>query len=205
VDKPAGWLSVPARLAGEDARPVLGRRLEEALGCRLWPVHRLDAEVTGIILYAKDAEAHREAGRWFEAREVDKAYEALTEGTVPVSSAASGAPEIWRSQLLRGKKRAYESPHGKAAETAARPLGMVEAEGGPALQWALTPRTGRPHQLRFELAKHGFPILGDALYGASRPWPKGGIALRCVRLGFAACRGAAALGLPDTLAVAGLA
>lgn len=205
VDKPADWLSVPSRLGEREQRPCLGTTLEAELGVRLWPVHRLDAEVTGLILFAKNAAAHRQASGWFEQRTVDKSYEAWTEGAPP---AATGEA-LWRSCLLRGKKRAYESPHGKPAETLARCLGQVPgADGQAALRWELKPLTGRAHQLRFELARHGHPILGDALYGATRPFRHGaghGIALRCVRLDFARCQGAAALGLPAELTVPPLA
>jgi tRNA pseudouridine32 synthase / 23S rRNA pseudouridine746 synthase len=200
VDKPPGWLSVPGRTPDE-ARPVLGRELERELGMRLWPVHRLDAEVTGVIVFAKDAEAHRAASGWFEERAIEKVYEALSEGDGP----AADTEQVWRSRLLRGKKRAYESPAGKDCETLARCVGKAETGQGSAWRWRLEPKTGRPHQLRFELARHGHPILGDALYGAKRPWDGGGIALRCVRLGFARCDGAASLGLPVELMTKGLA
>ncbi len=197
ADKPAGWLSVPARTGAADPRTCLGLALEAALGLRLWPVHRLDAEVSGLILFAKNADAHRAANGWFERREVEKRYEALTDGDPGAAAKVAG---VWRSRILRGKKRAYESPHGKDAETVARLLGRR----GDLLAWDLEPRTGRPHQLRYELAKHGFPIAGDSLYGSTRPHAGGGIALRCVGLGFAGCGQAAELGLPEALAVPSL-
>ena len=53
---------------------------EQQLGQRLWPVHRLDREVSGLVLFARTAEAHRLAGGAFEGRRVDKQYQALTEG-----------------------------------------------------------------------------------------------------------------------------
>ncbi len=201
VDKPAGWLSVPSRWGERDARPCLGRRLEADLGSRLFPVHRLDEEVSGIILFARTAPAHAAASGWFEARQVGKHYEAWTEspaGAVPAPFAAT-----WRARLLRGKKRAYESPHGKDSETVARMVGPARGLAPPALAWELDPVTGRSHQLRFDLARHGYPILGDALYGASRPFLPAAIALRCVRLRFLDAA-AARLGLPEALEAPGL-
>lgn len=200
ADKPPGWLSVPSRWGAADERPCLGRILEAHLGVRLWPLHRLDEEVTGLVLFARDASAHAEASRWFEHGLVDKHYEAFTE-------LAGAAPppfeDTWRSRLLRGKKRAYESPHGKPCETRARLVGEEEVAGSRVLSWELQPLTGRPHQLRVELARHGHPILGDVLYGAHRSLPGGSIALRCVRLGFRA-PSATGLGLPEALGVRGL-
>lgn len=199
VDKPPGWLTVPSRAGEADPRPCLGRQLERELGVRLWPVHRLDVEVSGLVLFAKDAEAHRAANAWFEGRSVSKVYEALTEGAL--ESARVGHPVEWRSSLQRGKRRTFESPHGKPAVTRATCLGP-RPDG--ALFWRLEPLTGRPHQLRVHLAVHGFPIVGDMLYGARRPHAGEGIALRAVRLDFSACAEAARLGLPPRLEVEGL-
>ena len=203
ADKPAGWLSVPGRFGERDPRPVLGRILQERLGMRLWPVHRLDEEATGIVLFALDAPAHARASAWFEHRRVAKTYEALAE--IPAAGPPRTLAETWRSKLLRGKKRAYESEAGKPSETRARLAGVAPAPGGDALAFELEPVTGRPHQLRYEMARHGFPILGDELYGARRPFLPGAIALRCVRLRFLDEADAAALGLPAEISAPPLA
>ncbi|MCC7441835.1 MAG: RNA pseudouridine synthase [Bdellovibrionales bacterium] len=183
IDKPAGWLSVPGRFGDgdeRDRRAVAGRWLEEKLGARVWPVHRLDAEVSGLLLFALDAGTHRALQKLFEGRGIEKRYEALTsQGEAPPEG-----EQRWESKIVRGKRRSFEAPHGKDSITLARCLGpaRAEAEAPPAHRWDLQPLTGRPHQLRFELARHGFPILGDTLYGSQTPWPPGGIALRAVSL-----------------------
>ncbi len=197
VDKPAGVLTTPSRQGEADPRPCLGLELQAALGVRLWPVHRLDVEVSGLVVFALHAEAHRAASAWFEGRDVHKVYEALTErgrGEPPAAEVE------WRSLLLRGKKRAYESPHGKEALTRARCVGPRDGWLG----WRLEPLTGRPHQLRVHLAGHGFPIAGDVLYGATLAYPGPGIGLRAVLLDLARCPGRAELGLPERLEVPGL-
>ncbi|MBI5510457.1 MAG: RNA pseudouridine synthase [Deltaproteobacteria bacterium] len=193
VDKPAGWLTVPGRSGDTDLRPILGRVLEAEIKARLFPVHRLDAEVSGLVLFAKDAEAHKAANRWFERGTVAKVYEALTDGDP--AGLTAGAPVVWRSRLLRGKKRAYDSPHGKLAVTRATFLGV---ESG-ALVWTLEPQTGRPHQLRWHLAQRGYPILGDTLYGSRLKLATGGIALRAVSIDLTDCLDRAAFALPDRL------
>ena len=197
VDKPAGWLSVPARRRA-DPRPCVGLELQRALGSRIWPVHRLDEPVSGVLLFARTARAHRLANGWFEQRQVRKFYQALTEGDP--AGLVGGKRVEWRSSIKRGKRRAYESPGGRPAVTRARFVGR-RREG---LAWELEPLTGRPHQLRVHLAARGFPVLGDALYGAARPWPGGGIALRAVRLELEACPGARDAGLPVRIEVAPL-
>jgi tRNA pseudouridine32 synthase/23S rRNA pseudouridine746 synthase len=187
-------LTVPGRFGDGDGGPSLGRALEQQLGQRLWPVHRLDREVSGLVLFARDAQAHRQASAAFEGRRVDKQYEALTEGAALIVSCP--AEFTWNSRLVRGKKRAFEAPHGKPALTRAEALARVAA--GPWLapaspvpsppqlvRWRLYPETGRAHQLRVHLARAGFPVAGDALYGAhTRLIQPEAIALRSVRLAF---------------------
>jgi tRNA pseudouridine32 synthase/23S rRNA pseudouridine746 synthase len=176
VDKPAQWLAVPGR-DPKDTRPVLGRELEKQLNLQIFPIHRLDAEVSGLILYGKTAAFHREANALFENKKITKTYQAFT----PPGKFDVQAQLQWESTILRGKKRAYEAAYGKKAITLAR----LKEEHPRYWEWRLNPVTGRAHQLRFELAKHGCPIFGDVLYGSTEPWPEG-IALRAVTLEFPA-------------------
>ena len=181
-----------------DSRPCEGIEWQEKLKTRLFPVHRLDEEVTGILLFAKSDIAHREASLWFENRQISKSYEALTE-------AKAGAYEIgkvltWKSKLLRGKKRAYEKDFGKPSVTESEFLGAGFVKDS--WFWRLKPVTGRPHQLRFEMYKHQHPVLGDVLYGAEAPWGSSlGIALRAVRLDLSGCDARERYGLPLELKV----
>lgn len=192
VDKPAGWLSVPSRMGAADERPCAGRWLEEKFG-RLWPVHRLDEDVSGLLLFARTAEAHRVASMAFEGHEVRKTYEAFSEGRADAAWKPGQSFE-WKSRLMRGKKRAYEAAYGKEAVTQAKWLGFDSTT--KLLKWELHPLTGRSHQLRFELAKQGFPIAGDSLYGAKTAWSAGGVALRSVALEWPSAA-AASLGWKD--------
>lgn len=165
------------------------------MGAPIFPVHRLDYEASGLMLFARTPAAHRAANRWFEQRLVHKTYEARTargEGAFPETE------ETWTSKLVRGKKRTFAAPYGQEAVTRAR---AATVDGG--LCWSLRPVTGRSHQLRFELAHRGWPIAGDALYGSTQEWPAGGIALRAVELDLKDCPEAAALGLPERLSLAG--
>ena len=86
VDKPAGWLSVPSRLGAADPRPCVGIALQEQLRCRLWPTHRLDEEVTGLLVFAKDAAAHRILNAAFAERLVHKTYQPVTSGPPPADA-----------------------------------------------------------------------------------------------------------------------
>lgn len=173
VDKPALWLSTPGRDPKTDERPVLGLKLQEQLQRQIFPIHRLDLEVTGIIMYGKTPAFHKTANSLFEQRKIKKTYQALT----PLTPFAVGEIYVWKSSLLRGKKRAYEAPYGKPAETHAQIL----AQKNRTQDWRLNPITGRAHQLRYEMFKHNAPIHGDALYGSDVAWNEG-IALRAVTL-----------------------
>ncbi len=192
-----------------DPRPCLGRDLERELGVRLWPVHRLDFEVSGLVLFARTAEAHRIASAAFEGRRVRKSYQALTEGADRIVSLPASFE--WSSRLVRGKRRTFEAPHGAPARTHATAVACVlaasiAASDGPdqLLRFELAPETGRPHQLRVHLAHAGFPVAGDTLYGARSRLPDAHtIALRSVALSFDSEEDRAALGLPAALTVAG--
>ena len=212
VEKPGGVLTVPARTGAADPRPCLGRQLEQQLRVRLWPVHRLDLEVSGLVVFAKNADAHRVASSAFEQRRVHKRYEALTEGAERADPAVTTFK--WESLLVRGKKRSFEAPHGKPAVTESQLLGRVPSarwlgpgvEGPPAelLHFSLEPHTGRAHQLRVHLARAGFPVVGDALYGALVPFAVPlTIALRSVRLELTDDGDRRALGLDAPLEIEG--
>jgi tRNA pseudouridine32 synthase/23S rRNA pseudouridine746 synthase len=195
VDKPPMVLTTPSRDA-RDPRPCLGKDLQARMGSQIFPVHRLDFEVGGLVLFAKTREAHRQAQVWFEQAQVGKTYLALSE---PVSGATASDWLEWRSCLVRGKRRAFEAQHGKDSLTRARLLDPSRA------LWELMPITGRPHQLRFEMFKHGHPILRDTLYGA-KPDPSrdasDGIALRAVKLDFSGLK--ERLGLPERIEISAL-
>lgn len=195
VDKPANCLSVHSRLGRQETRPCLVDLISAQLKQPIYPVHRLDFEVSGIIMYALSKAAHRQANHWFAQQQVKKIYQAFTTGTFP-SNIAPPQSFAWQSQIARGKKRAYLATHGKLAITHATWVGYNDQQQ---LIWQLHPVTGRSHQLRFELAKQQFPIVGDQLYGSPVKWSQDGIALRAVCLDFSACSGSAEYKLPSRL------
>jgi tRNA pseudouridine32 synthase/23S rRNA pseudouridine746 synthase len=175
VDKPAQWLSIPGRTK-DDARPVLGKLLEQSLAKKVFPVHRLDAEVSGLILFALTPDFHSAASSLFENKTVQKTYQAITE----LRNFELNKTMTWTCKIFRGKKRSFEAAHGKESITKA----TVVAMGKTHLEWRLQPVTGRSHQLRFELARHDAPIVGDSLYGSKLPWTEPGIALRSIQIDF---------------------
>jgi tRNA pseudouridine32 synthase/23S rRNA pseudouridine746 synthase len=180
AEKAPETLSVDSRMGVEEKRPVFSRLLQKQVGLKqIFPVHRLDYEVGGLMIFAKSQESHRLLNTAFESRDVEKQY-------LAVSASQNLAPEglqLWESLIVRGKKRSFHAPHGKEARTRAE---CLESHGHLSF-WRLEPLTGRAHQLRLEMATHGFPIVGDLLYGGE-PWsPKlaqAGIALQAYTLRF---------------------
>lgn len=154
VMKPVGVASVPERIA-DDA--CLSARLERQLGRRVLPVHRLDKEVSGVILYAFTAEAHRFLNCAFERRDVSKTYLAVVHGIVEPDNGV-----ITRPLREYGSGRmGVDDVHGKPSETR---FAVIQRRAEYSLV-RLQPLTGRRHQLRVHLYSLGHPIAGDPRYG----------------------------------------
>jgi 23S rRNA pseudouridine1911/1915/1917 synthase len=150
-------------------------RPEDPDSVYLGTVHRLDRPVSGVVIWAKTPRAARRLAAQFAARQAQKEYWAIVEAD-PSAPLAAGR---WEDRLLppdpSGVVRAVAegaSPFSKPAVTRFSPA--LAAQLPPATLWLrLWPETGRTHQLRVQTARRGLPILGDALYGSSRPFPAG--------------------------------
>lgn len=154
VNKPEGVAAVP-EYRGDHA--CLPWQVSQALGGEsVMPVHRLDKDVSGVILYARNAGAHRLLNQAFERREVRKTYRALVHGS-PADDAATVDHPIREC----GSGRMAVSPQGKPSVTTYR-----VTERLPRFSLLdVHPLTGRRHQIRVHLYAIGHPIVGDARYG----------------------------------------
>lgn len=206
IDKPSGYLSVPSRMGKADPRPVVGILLQDYVGQQIFPVHRLDEETSGLLVFAKTSKAQTILSKAFELHEVQKTYEGITESE-PEYKHFIGA--TLKNKLFRGKKRSFQAEHGQYAETFISTIEILEK--GLAL-WTLMPKTGRAHQLRVQLAMRGFPIVGDSLYGSKTSFPsplslpklslvQTAIGLRAMKLDFTNAKGIDTLGCPQIFAV----
>jgi RluA family pseudouridine synthase len=128
---------------------------------RVWVVHRLDKVTSGVMVFARTAEAHRELNRQFERHEVEKVYQAIVEGVPPWDERA--ARHMLQTNVGRKHRTVVVRKRGKKSETDFKVLKRGQNE---ALVEA-RPKTGRTHQIRVHLSALGFPILGDTLYNAS--------------------------------------
>jgi 23S rRNA pseudouridine1911/1915/1917 synthase len=155
LNKPAHYLTIPDRFVAERANltTFLKDRLEN-----VFVVHRLDKETSGVILFAKNAAAHRNLSMQFEARTVDKIYLALVEGSVHKEEGEINQPI---ANNMRDKGRMIIASRGKPSLTLYQ---VIERFKNYTLVEANI-KTGRTHQVRVHFEVIGYPLAVDSLYG----------------------------------------
>ena len=155
VNKVAGMLTIPDRYDHDQVNllSLLKKKREE-----VFVVHRLDKGTSGVLCFAKTAEAHRLLSGQFAGRETEKIYWCIVEGRV---TPAAGRIEQPIGRTSGSTAKMVVTPKGKPSMTTYRvmdqysALALVEANI----------LTGRTHQVRVHLASIGNPLTGDPLYG----------------------------------------
>ena len=189
VAKPAGVLAHPAR--GEQSGTVanaVARRYGDALGRveAVRPVHRLDRDTSGVLVFARDAATARRLGRGQGPGRLDRDYLAVVHGHPPFQGTIScltgpdpGHPVRQRvvssDEATSGPKfRVNGEPVPLVAARAVTSYRVV-AYGLRASLVGARLHTGRTHQVRLHLATIGHPLVGDDLYGGDPPPSEGGV------------------------------
>lgn len=154
VDKPVGISTIPERnIEKESVLLYLSKKYPE----KIFVVHRLDKETSGILIFAKNPGAHRFVNDQFSSRRVEKTYIAITQGIIkeekgvlesPLRPCGSGRIKV---DFESGKPSITEYEVTKRLENKT----MVR----------IHPLTGRRHQIRVHFYSIGHPIVGDLLYG----------------------------------------
>jgi tRNA pseudouridine32 synthase/23S rRNA pseudouridine746 synthase len=162
IAKPPELLSIPGRYL--DTQDSVLSRLRQSFGADvpIYPVHRLDRQTSGILLFARDLESLRCLSEQFQKREIHKIYEALLSSKIEREQGIIDLP-LWGNPENRPYQQ-VDLPRGKPSVTEFRLLGQV----GNYSRIEFIPLTGRTHQLRVHSADPqglGIPILGDRLYG----------------------------------------
>jgi RluA family pseudouridine synthase len=152
--KPEGISSIAEN---DPALDSLHSLLEVQFSQRLFIVHRLDKEVSGIILFAKNTRAHKFLNDQFAGRRVKKYYSALVHGIIKESEGVIKKP----IREFGSGRMGIDDRKGKPSETKFK----VEARYKDFTLLELNPSTGRRHQLRVHLYSIGHPIAGDIRYG----------------------------------------
>lgn len=190
IDKPAGWIlaptdwdrtarNLPLALASSIRAGDFWARSRNLKSLR--PIHRLDAETTGVLLFSRSAGGISVYSRLFESRTVRKVYYAVVEGMPPARE--------WVCQARLGPdprqpgRMKVDPRQGKDAETQF----FLEQQRDDLALVRAQPVTGRTHQIRIHLLESGLKILGDAFYGSaqvspSRTYP---MALRAAEINYA--------------------
>lgn len=173
VSKPSGMLSVPGKSSRLSVESIVREHYGIAADVPVI-VHRLDMDTSGLLLIARTREAHKALQQQFLDHTVSKSYLALLEG-MPHEDVTS-EHVVWHSShtgtitlplrpdLDDRPRQLVDFVHGKPAVTRFRLLKVIDGHQ----LIALTPVTGRTHQLRMHCAHHlglNCPILGDPLYG----------------------------------------
>lgn len=155
ANKPSGLLSVPGR--GADKQECLLSHLKQSYPDALI-VHRLDMDTSGLMVLARNKEAHRHLSRQFQERQTQKRYNALCSGIISQSKGSVCMP--MRCDWERRPLQRVDFVHGKHAQTE----WQVIQQHNHHFSIELTPVSGRSHQLRLHMQMLGHPILGDNLY-----------------------------------------
>lgn len=159
VNKPPGILTIPDRHNTE--LPSLVRTLENDYG-KLYIIHRLDRETSGLILFAKDEATHKYFSHLFEHRNIAKFYSAIVIGT-PVGKKGRIEQPIMDHPVNKGMM--YINRKGKPSITDYEVL--EDYKQFSLVQFQL--HTGRTHQIRVHMKHLGNPIACDEVYGNGKP------------------------------------
>jgi 23S rRNA pseudouridine1911/1915/1917 synthase len=176
INKPAGMMVHTGAGATDDARnrgTLVNALLHHfaslsAVGGEMRPgiVHRLDKETSGLIVVAKNDDAHRKLAAQFAARKVKKKYIALVHGWIKKDSGTISS-RISRDRVRRTRMTTKQSG-GREAISHYSVSRRLDTTFGKFTMVEVKIDTGRTHQIRVHMASLGHPIVGDALYGAPR-------------------------------------
>lgn len=152
---------------GLDSEKEVPAQLQKQVGGVFYPVHRLDQNVGGLMVYARTKEAAAELSRVIASGEMEKEYVALVHGTPPEQG-------DWTDLLFKDARRnkVFVVNRPRSGVKEAR-LEFKTLHAGKESLVRIRLHTGRSHQIRVQFASRGFPLVGDHKYGArdSSPAP----------------------------------
>jgi 23S rRNA pseudouridine1911/1915/1917 synthase len=174
VQKPAGIITEDNPFEANNLEANYNAYLKQKInGPYLGVVHRLDRVTSGAVIFAKKRGTLKTLNRWFEERQIQKTYWAIT----------AKAPEKTNDTLTHylltdstSKKALVVHPKVKGAKKAELSYKVLSSINDHFLI-EIKPKTGRFHQIRAQFSHIGCPIIGDEKYGSNVPYQKLQIAL----------------------------
>jgi len=160
VNKPAGLVVHGG--SGHDAGLIEALKEQRGLS-DLRLAHRLDRDTSGVLLMAKNLEALRKLTESFRERDMQKTYFALVAGHL-FAHAGRMSSKLAKGVVRGGERMVIDSEEGKESVTDYQVMIEYNRDGFDYAMLALTPHSGRTHQLRVQLQNEGHPILGDGKY-----------------------------------------
>lgn len=154
VEKPEGIASIPER---QKEKECLFDLVSAFIGQKVFVVHRLDKEVSGLLLFAKRAAAHKDLNDQFSQREIHKTYMAVAHGVIKRSFTAIDAP----IRQFGSGRMGIDLKQGKPCITEFSVTRRFEKY----TLVKIRPLTGRRHQIRVHFYSIGHPLVGDRRYG----------------------------------------
>lgn len=178
VDKPAGLLTIATQKERERTAYHLAREYVEASGAgrRIFIVHRLDRDTSGVLVFAKDEGLKLALQEQWEDLAELREYLAVVEGELPERS---GVCHTWLRETVTHLVYSGERRDGKEAITHYKVL--AERDGYSLVRVRID--TGRKNQIRVHMRELGHPVAGDKKYGAGTD-PMGRLGLHASRLAF---------------------
>ena len=183
VTKPAGLLTQPSGNADESlidqTRQLIKEKYNKPNNIFLGLVHRLDRNVSGVILFARTSKAASRLSKQFREGTLEKRYRAIVLGKLKKEHTTL-VHYLRKEKSLRATVFPRETPEAKRSELSYDVINSLEKKS--LLEVSLS--TGRFHQIRAQMAFIGHPIIGDVKYGAPEPLPNQEIALYAHKLVF---------------------
>lgn len=169
IHKPAGLLVHPSPIDKHETQFAV-QLTREAIGQKVYPLHRLDKATSGLLLFALDSETARHLGKQFEEHTIQKTYLAICRGWAPESGLID-KPLKYKADRIADKHKLNQEIL-QPAQTEFEKLATTEIEHQigrfPKQRYSLLklkPKTGRKHQIRRHLNHISHPIIGDVNYG----------------------------------------
>ena len=153
-------LAVCVKSVGLDSEKEVPGALREALGGEIYPIHRLDRNVGGVMVYARTRSAAAALSRMAREGSLVKEYVAMVHGTPPETG--DWEDLLWKDSA---RNKVFVVKRERKGVKSAR-MEFIRLTAGEASLVRIRLHTGRSHQIRVQFASRGFPLVGDHKYGS---------------------------------------